>query len=261
MSTKKGRKAKDSDSDTDFQERDESEEEPESEQESVQADASHELESNGRRPRSMHGSLASSPKSTGKRSMVRYVTKKLTPPIVPIFVRAQVLPISPGSQIPRQIPGIDGANSLPARCPACDNYHRKGRCPLKLAGVEKCPLCGIAHYGRGRICPHINSITQLQAMHEALKQSPEHPDVKELAKKKVTGLIGSIRQKRRMEEEAKTAKENQALRQSGQTRSNFTPVQQATMNRQGEQRQMNGGHFGKENITAGSYVLAPAYRQ
>ena len=70
MGTKNGRKAKDSDSDTDFQERDESEEEPESEEEGFQAVASHELEPNARRPRSVHDSLASSPKKTGKRSMV-----------------------------------------------------------------------------------------------------------------------------------------------------------------------------------------------
>ena len=171
-------------------------------------------------------------------------------------MRAQVLPISPGSQIPRQVPVMDGANSPPAKCPACDNYHLKGRCPLKLAGVEKCPLCGIAHYGRGRICPHINSITQLQAMHEALKQSPEHPEIKELAKKKVTGLIGSIRQKRRLEEEAKTAKEKQALRQSSQPRSNFMPVQHGSINGQGLPRQTNGGDVGKENRMA-SYMPAP----
>ena len=98
-------------------------------------------------------------------------------------------------------------------------------------------------------------------MHEALKQSPEHPDIKELAKKKVTGLIGSIRQKRRIEEEAKTAKEKQALRQSSQPRSNFTPVQYGNINGQGLPRQMNGGDVGKENRMAGSYVPAPSYRQ
>lgn len=152
---------------------------------------------------------------------------------------------------------MDGANSPPAKCAACDNYHLKGRCPLKLAGVENCPLCGIAHFGRGRICPHINSVTQLQAMHEALKHSHEPPELKELAKKKVTGLIGSIRQKRRMEEEAKAAKESPALRQSGQTRSNLTPSQHANMNRQAASRQTNGGYVGKENRTAGLHVPAP----
>ena len=98
-------------------------------------------------------------------------------------------------------------------------------------------------------------------MHEALKQSPEHPDIKELAKKKVTGLIGSIRQKRRMEEEAKAAKEKQALRQSSQPHSNFTPVQHGSLNHQGLPRQMGGGDVGKENRMAGSYGLAPSYNQ
>ena len=155
---------------------------------------------------------------------------------------------------------MDGANSPPAKCAACDSYHLKGRCPLKLAGVEKCPLCGIAHFGRARICPHINSVTQLQAMHEALKHSPEPLELKELAKKKVTGLIGSIRHKRRLEEEAKAAREGQALRQSGQPRSNLTPNQHATMNRQVGSRQTDGGHVGKENRMAGHQLLAPFYR-
>lgn len=66
MGSKTGRKAQDSDSDTDFQERDESEEEPESEEEGVEVVASHELESDARRPRSVHSSLVSSPKNMGK---------------------------------------------------------------------------------------------------------------------------------------------------------------------------------------------------
>lgn len=116
----------------------------------------------------------------------------------------------------------------------------------------------MAHFGRARICPHINSVTQLQAMHEALKHSHEPPELRELAKKKVTGLIGSIRQKRRQEEEARAAKESQALRQSGHPRSNFTPSQQhAYMNRQVPSRQTNGGDVGKENRMAGHYVPAP----
>ena len=66
MDTKRGRKAQDSDSDTDFQERDESEEEPESEEEGAGVIASDELESDARRPRSMHSSMVSSPKNPGK---------------------------------------------------------------------------------------------------------------------------------------------------------------------------------------------------
>lgn len=186
---------------------------------------------------------------------------RLTSPIVPAFKRAQVAPISPSPQIPRQILRMDGANSPPAKCAACENHHLKGHCPLKKAGVEICPLCGIAHFGRARICPHINSVTQLQAMQEALKHSPEPLELRDLARKKVTGLIGSIRQKRKLEAEAKAAKESQALRQSSHPGSNFTPVQHASMNRQNVSRHTDVGVLGKENRMAGLYVPAPPYRQ
>ena len=157
----------------------------------------------------------------------------------------------PASLIPHQIIGMDGGNSPPAKCAACENHHPSGGCPLKKAGVEYCPLCGIAHYGRARICPHINSITQLQLMHEAIKQSPEPLELKELAKKKVTGLIGSIRQKRRHEAEAKAAKESQALRQSGQHGTNLPTDPQVTASRHAAARMANGGEVGKENRMMG----------
>lgn len=159
---------------------------------------------------------------------------------VPIFKRAQV-PLMASGQLPPQIPVLDGAKSPPATCLACGNYHLPGRCPLKLAGVEYCPLCGIAHFGRGRICPHINSITQLQAMQEAIKHSTESAELKELARKKLTGLIGSIRQKRRLEEEGRAA----ALRTFSQPGPNFAPSQHAIMDRQVHSRQTNGGRVGK----------------
>lgn len=46
-------------------------------------------------------------------------------------------------------------------CLACRTQHIIGHCPLKLAGVEHCNLCGIAHFGHGRVCPHIQSETQV----------------------------------------------------------------------------------------------------
>ena len=167
----------------------------------------------------------------------------------------------PGSQLPRQLPGMDGANSPPPKCAACENHHPTGSCPLKLAGVEYCPLCGIAHFGRGRTCPHINSVTQLQVMQEAIKHSPESPELKELARRKLTGLIGNIRHKRKLEEEAKAAKESRTLGPSVQPGSNFTPTQLATMNRQVISRQTNGARVGKENRIAGIHAPPPPYRQ
>lgn len=166
--------------------------------------------------------------------------------------------MSPSPLMPRQIPGMDGANSPPAKCVACEHHHPTGRCPLKRAGVEFCPLCGIAHFGRGRTCPHINSVTQLQSMQDAIKHSPETPELKELARRKLTGLIGSIKNKRKLEEEAKAA---QVLQQSGQPDSNFTPSQHATMKGQVVSRQTNGIRLGKENRMAGLYVTQPPYRQ
>ena len=71
MGTKNGRKAQGSDSDTDFQERDESEEELESEEEGADVVAPRELESDARRPRSVHESVASPTKNTGKANMIR----------------------------------------------------------------------------------------------------------------------------------------------------------------------------------------------
>lgn len=166
----------------------------------------------------------------------------------------------PGSQLPPQFPGMDGANSPPVKCAACEHHHPTGSCPLKLAGVEYCPLCGIAHFGRGRTCPHISSVTQLQVMQEAIKHSPETPELKELARRKLTSLIGSIRHKRKLAEEAKAAKESQALRPSAQTGSNFTPSQHAAMSREIVWRQTNGVRIGKENKMAGLHAPTPPYR-
>ena len=54
------------------------------------------------------------------------------------------------------IPVTNGIN-----CIACRSYHPIGKCPLKLAGVECCNLCGLAHFGSTRVCPHIQSETQV----------------------------------------------------------------------------------------------------
>ena len=169
--------------------------------------------------------------------------------------------MSPDSQLPRQIPGMNGANSPPAKCVACENHHPTGSCPLKLAGVEYCPLCGIAHFGRGRVCPHLKSITQLQTMQDAIKYSPESSALKELTKKKLTGLIGSIRYKRELEAEAKAARESHALWPSGQPGSNFMPQEQLTTSRPVASRQMNGRRDGKVNKEARLHAPPLPYRQ
>ena len=78
-------------------------------------------------------------------------------------------------------------------------------------------------------------------MLEAIKHSTESAELRELAKKKLTGLIGSIRQKRRLEEEGRAA----ALRTFSQPGPNSAPGQHPIMDRQVLSRQMNGGKVAK----------------
>lgn len=87
-------------------------------------------------------------------------------------------------------------------CLACDGIHARGRCHLRLAGVEICGLCGLAHYGStGRPCPQFRSMEHCRAMIEALKHSTEPRAVVELAKKYIYGVIGSISRKTKEQNE------------------------------------------------------------
>lgn len=87
-------------------------------------------------------------------------------------------------------------------CLACDGTHASGRCPVRLAGVELCGLCGLAHYGSaGRPCPQFRSMEHCRAMIEALKHSTEPRAIVELAKKYLYGVIGSISRKTKEQNE------------------------------------------------------------
>lgn len=92
-------------------------------------------------------------------------------------------------------------------CIACRKEHPSGACELKAAGVEHCGLCGLAHYGHGRTCPHIKSETQVRAMLEALKNSPEKKELVDAAVKYLRGVKGTlVQQKKRDREKATAAK-------------------------------------------------------
>lgn len=95
-------------------------------------------------------------------------------------------------------------------CLACNVRHPTGSCPLKLAGVEFCGLCGLAHYGSGlpKCCPHLNSVTQCRIMLEILKSSPEPKELIETAKKYVVGVIARLKLKKKQ-------KRSDALRSLG----------------------------------------------
>ncbi|KAH3934471.1 hypothetical protein JI435_064500 [Parastagonospora nodorum SN15] len=94
-------------------------------------------------------------------------------------------------------------------CPACRKMHPQGACELKAAGVEHCGLCGLAHYGHSRTCPHIKSETQVRAMLEALRNSNEPKELVDLASKYLRGVKGTlVQQKKRDREKAAAAAQN-----------------------------------------------------
>ncbi|KAF1812225.1 hypothetical protein P152DRAFT_28751 [Eremomyces bilateralis CBS 781.70] len=88
-------------------------------------------------------------------------------------------------------------------CPACSQVHAVGSCPLKVAGVEHCPLCGLAHYGQGRTCPHINSETQVREMIACLQMSNEDQELVDAAIKYLRGVKGHLVQRKKKERENK----------------------------------------------------------
>lgn len=86
-------------------------------------------------------------------------------------------------------------------CPACHQHHPRGACTLKVAGVEHCGLCGLAHYGHSRTCPHIRSETQVREMIEALKRSPEDRELVDTAVKYLRGVKGTLVQQKKKDRE------------------------------------------------------------
>ena len=102
---------------------------------------------------------------------------------------------------PQPLNEVDN-NVMPATCLACGKIHPTGYCPLKHAGVEHCPLCGIAHYGHYRTCPHLNSLTQCRRMLDALKQSTEPETERKRAKQYLVGIIGDLNRRRRRDQQA-----------------------------------------------------------
>ena len=84
-----------------------------------------------------------------------------------------------------------------ALCVGCNTEHRVGYCPIKMAGAEICNLCGIAHYGVARTCPHIRSETQVRHMLAALKKSPENRKYVNEATRYLQGVKGTLAQGKR----------------------------------------------------------------
>jgi SNF2 family DNA or RNA helicase len=83
-------------------------------------------------------------------------------------------------------------------CLACGKLHQLGACPLKHAGVENCPLCGLAHFGKRRACPHLQSKTQTQRMLVALSKSKEDPELVNMAAKYLRSILTSEAHRERL---------------------------------------------------------------
>ncbi|USW53932.1 Putative mit1 Zn finger 2 [Septoria linicola] len=96
-------------------------------------------------------------------------------------------------------------------CRACTRHHPVGSCPIKIAGVEFCNLCGMAHYGHARVCPHIQSETQVRAMLEALKYSNEPEHLVNEARRYLRGLKGNLVQLKKRKEEQQHAQREAAF--------------------------------------------------
>jgi Chromatin remodeling factor Mit1 C-terminal Zn finger 2 len=67
---------------------------------------------------------------------------------------------------------------------------------LKLAGVEHCGLCGIAHLGHGRTCPHLNSEIQVATLLGTLKESTEPSELIDRATKYLRMIRGDLVQRK-----------------------------------------------------------------
>ena len=118
--------------------------------------------------------------------------------------------VQPAPVIPNDRNARNGKAKPTRLCPACSEMHTQGSCSLKVAKKEICPLCGLAHYGPDRICPHIKSETQLNAMINALRQSIESKSLVDAAAKYLRDVRGTLVQRRKQKEKKANANANGA---------------------------------------------------
>ncbi|KAL4932749.1 putative chromatin remodeling complex subunit (Chd3) [Aspergillus undulatus] len=139
------------------------------------------------------GDAVSDPDMPMKRPKVRPFERVIAPPQPTQTPQPSQTPAANGSK-------VDGTSDRNGnQCFVCNGAHPVGSCPLKVAGVEHCGLCGLAHYGHARTCPHLRSDVQITRMIEALKQSNEDRHLVALAKKYCYGIKGDLAQRKRRE--------------------------------------------------------------
>lgn len=90
-----------------------------------------------------------------------------------------------------------------------------GWCRLKVAGVEHCGLCGLAHLGHGRTCPHLTDERHATTILQTLKESTESRELVEQATKYMRVVRADLVQRRRAlerrEQEAIIQRQAQAI--------------------------------------------------
>lgn len=166
----------------------------------------------------------------------------------------------PGNNMPAD--GYSLHNLTQEPCVACSKVHARGFCPLKLAGVEHCALCGLAHFGSGhqRICPHLSSVTQCRVLLETIKQSNEPHELKDRAKRYIVGIIGDLNQRKKKEAaqalQVQQQQQDQALQPYDQTsaskRENGYSTTHQQMNSASPGKENKGGAVGSTSLAASS---------
>lgn len=109
---------------------------------------------------------------------------------------------------------------VPARhkCMACKEEHPMGWCRLKIAGVEHCGLCGLAHMGHGRTCPHLNNERQVETLLMTLKESTESRELVDEAIRYLRVIRSDlVSQRRQKERKAQMLLEQQQMQEKPQS--------------------------------------------
>jgi len=144
-------------------------------------------------------------KAAAQKQSAKLWTRSLVP-TVPLPYDGEPFLILNGVRVPAFFdPNFGALMPIWPECIACNLRHPTGSCPLKLAGTERCPLCGIAHYGHARVCPHIKSETMVRLMLDDLKNSPERRDIVDAAVKYLRGVKGHLVMNKKRKKEAQEA--------------------------------------------------------
>ncbi|EWC44155.1 hypothetical protein DRE_06980 [Drechslerella stenobrocha 248] len=118
-----------------------------------------------------------------------------TPPFAPPFAP----PLAPSFTPPFELAPPPPRGVL-VNCWLCRGQHMPGECPLREVVPERCGLCGIAHFGEGATCPHLSSITQINLMLDAIKDSNDAPELKAAAKNILRARRTALIQQRKLKQ-------------------------------------------------------------